>query len=186
MRDFLSSVPSQPEELDITAIVKDLIDTYEQQITKFAFVYVRDWGAAQEITQNVFIKVYEKYHTFEGKSNIKTWIYTITANESKDYLRSMKSKRNIVKRLLTHVTKKSETNTPESIFMEKETSQSLAQKVLSLPLLYREVIILYYYENLSSNEISDMLEVSPSTIRTRLERARKILKDSSERSEYNE
>ncbi|RDI41641.1 RNA polymerase sigma-70 factor (ECF subfamily) [Falsibacillus pallidus] len=164
-----------------TAILENLIDQYETAITQFAFTYVKDWGAAQDITQEVFIKVYGKLESFQQRSSMKTWLFSITANQCKDFLRVQESRKrkltSFIQRVFTH----QEEKTPEDMLQEKHQNASLAQDVLALPVKYREIIILYYYEELNTNEIAALLDQSPSTIRTKLDRARKQLKELNER-----
>ncbi|WP_010677059.1 sigma-70 family RNA polymerase sigma factor [Bacillus timonensis] len=186
MKNVVTHESTVQEEVDPISYIEELIEAYERQITNFVFTYVKDWTTAQEVTQDVFIKVYEKYATFEGRSNIKTWLYTIAANQAKDYLRAQERRKKGLKQLFANMIKKVESDTPESILLANENNQVLADKVLALPVIYREVVILFYYEEMTTPEISELLQVSASTIRTRLDRARKMLKDEHERSEKNE
>ncbi|MGG4166108.1 sigma factor [Rossellomorea vietnamensis] len=56
-------------------LIEDLIDEYEMQVTKLAYLYVKDWSTAQDITQEVFIKAFHALHQFNQHSSYKTWIY---------------------------------------------------------------------------------------------------------------
>ncbi len=167
------------KQLDIhtskDALLEDLIDTYEKDVVKLAFFYVKEWNTAQDISQEVFIAVYHSIDTFEGASSYKTWIYKITANKCKDYLRTSYFKRTVFGiKQETSKTQSTEYST-ESIVVEKENDSQLYNAVLTLSVKYREVIILYYYEELSSEEIAELLGISSSTVRTRLERGRRKL-----------
>lgn len=186
MKNIVTQGSLSPDNADSAAFIEELIDVYERQITNFVYSYVKDWSTAQEVTQDVFIKVYEKHKTFEGRSKVKTWLYTIAANQAKDYLRAQERRKKGLKQLFANILKTMESNTPESILLDNEKNQLLAEKVLALPVIYREVIFLFYYEEMSTIEISELLQVSASTIRTRLDRARKMLKSEQERSEQYE
>ncbi|WP_433745257.1 sigma-70 family RNA polymerase sigma factor [Falsibacillus pallidus] len=164
-----------------TATLENLIDQYEKAITQFAFTYVKDWEAAQDITQEVFIKVYEKLNSFQQRSSMKTWLFSITANQCKDYLRVQESGKRKLTSFIQKVFTQQEERSPEDLIQEKQQNTSLAQDVLCLPVKYREIIILYYYEELNTNEIAALLNQSPSSIRTKLDRARKQLKELNER-----
>ncbi|WP_121680957.1 sigma-70 family RNA polymerase sigma factor [Falsibacillus albus] len=172
-------------ELDAAAMLESLIDQYERAVTQFAYTYVKDWGAAQDISQEVFIKIYEKLDSFQHRSSMKTWIFSITANQCKDYLRSLEGKKRKLSSFVQNIFTQNDEKTPEQIIEEKQSNDSLAQDVLSLPVKYREIIILYYYEELNTNEIASLLDISGSTVRTRLDRARKQLKDLNEGREGN-
>ena len=186
MKNVIQHEINNHQNTDTIYYIEELIHSYERQITNFVFTYVKDWAAAQEITQDVFIKAYEKYATFEGRSNVKTWLYTIAANQAKDYLRARERRKRGIKQLIANMMNKVESDTPESILLTSEHNQMLIEKVFALPIIYREVIILFYYEEMTTSEIGELLQVSASTIRTRLDRARKMLKDNHERSGENE
>ncbi|MFS0862094.1 sigma-70 family RNA polymerase sigma factor [Fredinandcohnia sp. 179-A 10B2 NHS] len=186
MRNVLPDPSIHKHCTDTSTFIEDLINKYERQITNFVYTYVKDWSAAQEITQDVFIKAYEKSYTFEGRSNVKTWLFTIAANQSKDYLRALERRKKGLKYLFSNMITNVEKNTPETIFITNESNQTLAESVLALPVIYREVVILFYYEDLPTKEIGDLLQMSSSTVRTRLNRARQMLKSLDEGSEINE
>ena len=69
-------------------ILRELIDLYAESIKMLAFTYVQNWSTAEDITQDVFIKCYEKMEDFRGDSTYKTWLYKITRNKCIDYLKS--------------------------------------------------------------------------------------------------
>ncbi|MCA1030808.1 sigma-70 family RNA polymerase sigma factor [Bacillus timonensis] len=154
-----------------------LIDIYEQRLTNLSYTYVKDWEQAKDIVQEVFIKVYDKLDTMGEIEYEKTWLFTICANRSKDYLRSIKSKRKMITKVIHTIFTKESNDSPDVLIETSERENDLVKKVLLLPLIYREVIILFYYEELSINEISELLSINSSTIRTRLDRGRKMLKE---------
>ena len=158
------------------AVLEEWIDTYGKSMTGFAYTYLQDWGEAEEVVQEVFITVFEKMDTFEGRASIKTWLYQITANRCKDILRSSYKIRSIVTDNIQLFVKDNHQST-EDEFYQTEDSNQLAQLILSLPIKYREIIILYYYDELNTEEISKLLEVNNSTIRSRLQRGRLMLKE---------
>ena len=67
---------------------EDIMTEHGTDVKRFIFTYVKDWDVASDLTQDVFIKVYNGLHQFENRSSIKTWIFSIAANRSKDYLKS--------------------------------------------------------------------------------------------------
>ena len=149
-------------------IIEWLMNEYGQSVVRLAFTFMKKQQIAEDIAQEVFIKCYQNLDTFRKESSYKTWIYRITVNLCKDRLRSW-SFRNIV--LTELLSKSSITNhTPESEILHVENRQELSTKVLSLPIKYREVIILYYYEEFSYNQISELLGISIQTIKSRLHR----------------
>ena len=153
--------------------IKQLMDTYGNDVLRTSFMYLKDVQKAEDAFQEVFIKVYKKYEGFNGESSEKTWIIKITINVYNDILRS-----SWLKRVL--VTDKTNTQSigsdVESIVMEKDESKQLFDVVTSLKFVYKEIIILYYYQEFDTLEISKILNIAEGTVRSRLYRAREILK----------
>ncbi|WP_421381981.1 sigma-70 family RNA polymerase sigma factor [Bacillus salacetis] len=167
---------------DKVKLLEDLIDQHEKAVTKLAFTYVKDWSAAQDIAQEVFISVYQGLENFKQESTYKTWIYRITVNKCKDLQRSAYFRRNIITDSVGRLFKGKEEN-PADMVIKQEEMQGIAQDVFLLPVKYREVIILYYYQGLSTKEIAVLLDCKSSTVRTRLDRARNKLQAISKRRE---
>ena len=163
-----------------------LIETLERRVLNLAYTYVKDWNTAEDICQEVFIKVYEKLDTFEQKSSIKTWIYSITVNHCKDFLKSKWYKRTFITEVIHRYMKTSKENVTETHLLKNLEKTSLANDVLQLPIKYREVVILHYYEDLTTQEMSVLLNVGNSTIRTRLQWARLMLQQKYEGISKNE
>ncbi|WP_260412623.1 sigma-70 family RNA polymerase sigma factor [Alkalihalobacillus sp. TS-13] len=157
-------------------VLEHMMDQYGEKLTRLAYTYVKDWGKAEDIVQESFVACYTKLDTFRGESSVKTWIYRITINRCHDYHRTWSFKN-------LHFTDKisrwmkGEAQTPEADLIAKDESETLAKQVLTLPLKYREVLLLYYFEELSIQEISMMLLTNESTIKTRLHRGRQLLKE---------
>jgi RNA polymerase sigma factor (sigma-70 family) len=151
-----------------------LMNEYGQSVVRLAFTFLKKEQLAEDVAQEVFIKCYEKLDTFRNESSYKTWIYRITVNLCKDRLRSW-SFRNIV---LTDIfsIKTVHNHTPETELMTLEEKEELSKRVLALPLKYREVIILYYYEELTYSQIAELLDLSIATIKSRIHRGRILLK----------
>ena len=98
----------------------------------------------------------------------------MTVNRSHDYLRSWTHKRIV---LFEKVTGKSEKHTPERAMVENVEKQDLVEALFSLSVTYREVLILYYFEEMTTVEIAKLLDCPEATVRTRLQRARKQLEN---------
>jgi RNA polymerase sigma-70 factor (ECF subfamily) len=164
-------------------IIEHMMDQFGEKLTRLAFTYVKDWGRAEDIVQDVFVTCYTKMDTFRGESSVKTWVYRITINRCHDYHRTW-SFRNLQFTDKISRWMKGDHQTPESNLIAKDEKEALANQVLSLPVKYREILLLYYFEELSVQEISSLLLINESTIKTRLHRGRQMLKEaiSSERS----
>lgn len=161
-----------------------LMDTYGDMITKLSFSYLKDWGKAEDVTQEVFITCYNKFSTFRGESTVKNWLYKIAINKCKDILRSWQFKKVITLNSLLHEHLKNDSKSPEQQIIVQDEKNELVQKVFSLPIRQREIIILYYYEDLKIREISDLLNINPKTVKTRLHRGRVLLKNQLKGGEF--
>jgi RNA polymerase sigma-70 factor, ECF subfamily len=162
------------EENDLEEILEDIMISYGDELTRLAYTYVKDLETAKDIVQSVFLKCYTHLGTFKGDSKLKTWLYRITINKCKDYIRSSYFKR--FKLFDKFTVNKSKTKfTPEDEVINLSTQVEVKKMVLNLPTKYSEVILLYYYEELDINEIADILQVSSNTVKTRLRRGRQNL-----------
>jgi RNA polymerase sigma factor (sigma-70 family) len=151
-----------------------LMNEYGKNVARLAFTYTKQRQLSEDIAQEVFIKCYENLDKFRHESSYKTWVYRITVNLCKDKLRSWSFKNIVLTEFFLKT--KSTNKSPEMELVGLEDKRIISEKILSLPIKYREVIILYYYEEMSYNQISDLLNVSLQTIKSRLHRARLLLK----------
>lgn len=157
-----------------------IMDQYGDRLTKLAYTYTKDWSLAEDIVQDVFITCYREYEKLEKISSYKAWIFRITINKCKDFLRSSFFKRVFVNSdLISH--EKADPLSPEMSTVKASEEEFLSQCVLALPLKYREAILLYYYEGLSIDEISELLKINKNTVKTRLARGRGKIKKLMER-----
>lgn len=162
-------------QLNKEEVLSELMNEYGTQITRLAYSYVKDLAKAEDITQEVFLKCYMKIDSFKGKSSLKTWLNRITINKCKDHLKSG-WKKYIQFELPVFKEPKTRTS-PEDQITKRDEHDELTSYVLQLPIKYREVIILHYFQELSTKEISQLLNLKETSIRTRLRRARNILEE---------
>lgn len=154
--------------------IEKVIEEYGDYLMRVAYLYVKNEATAEDVVQDVFIAFYEKQAQYRGESSLKTYLVRMTVNRCHDHLRSWKHKRVV---LFEKVTGKNSQMTPERQYIEATEKRDLVDVLFTLSVLYREVILLYYYEEMSTVEIADVLNCPESTIRTRLQRARKQLKN---------
>lgn len=158
--------------------IERLIHSYGNEVLKIAYIYLKDKHLAEDIFQEVFVKVYKNYGKFRGKSSEKTWILTITINTCKDALRSSWFKKVF---MFTGAEKHTIDDLPSAEALEDNVIKQMQHKqllthIMNLPSKYKEIILLYYYEHMSTFEISKILKIPEGTVRSRLFRAREILK----------
>ena len=159
-------------------ILTQLMDDYGDMVKKLAYTYVKDMNLAEDITQDVFINCYHNLHIFKENSSYKTWIYRITVNRSKDVLKSNAYKRVLPFKKFNLTSKE---KSPELSVIDKSTYNSVADSLLVVPSKYREILYLFYYEELKMIEISEITSLKEATIKTRLRRGKQLLKKELER-----
>ena len=138
------------------------IDKYSVTLIKLIFTYVKSLHEAEDIAQEVFLAYFQNSPSFEGQEHEKAWLIRVAINKSKNYLKSgfFKSLNPI----------------PEDLSYLPKKEEELIDAVLSLDLKYRTPIHLYYYEGYTAAEVGELLGLKPSTVQTRLARAREKLK----------
>ncbi|MDA1816564.1 sigma-70 family RNA polymerase sigma factor [Bacillus cereus] len=156
-------------------LIDEIMNKYGQEVLQFVYSYVNNKEVAEDVTQDIFVKCYKSLHTYKGNSNLKTWLWRIAINHCKDYLKSWYNKKVIVTEDdFTYM--ESQKESVEQIVIQNAEDSRLASAVMSLPIKYREVIYLFYYEELSIKEIATVIEVKGNTIKTRLKKAKELLK----------
>lgn len=146
-----------------------LMDTYGLEMTKLAYTYVKSWSTAQDIVQDVFVKAYHHFDQREKLHSVKGWLIRLTINQAKDYLKST-----WFRRVIGH--RAEQTVQPPHVHEDSASFLSeLSEAVMKLKQEYREVIFLFYYEDLTVRDMSDVLKVKEATLHSRLRRAKMIL-----------
>lgn len=156
------------------------IETYASNLTRIAYTYVRDWAASQDLVQDSFITAYEKMEQLRNPIEPFPWLAQITINKCK--MAQRKFWREIVMSLLPDRMGAS----AEQTYFRLAEDQTLYDSVLSLPEVFREPIILFYFEDLSVDEISRILGIRKGTVKSRLSRGRKKISNLWEERNYGE
>lgn len=165
-------------------LLEKAMKEYGDQLARLAYAYVKEEEIAKDLVQNTFIKCYTKITSFRHESTIKTWLYRITINECKDYLKSWSYKKSRMMEFY-YGNKSSAISTEEEALKKWEIGR-VKNSIFTLPPKYREIIFLYYYEELTMEEIADLLGLPLSTVKSRITRGRVRLKQEMERSEIHE
>lgn len=161
-----------------------LIDKYEKMVYNLAFRMFNNISDAEDITQEVFLKIYRNIEKCAGKSSIKTWVYTITYNTCIDEIRKRKGKKDISFDMEIEGEENdfsfeiaSNEPTPEQALMQKEGLLDIEQAINSLNEQNRTIVYLRDIKGLSYNDISTITGLNVGTVKSRLNRARNILKN---------
>lgn len=143
--------------------INELIEEYSNMVLQIAFQNLFNKSDAEDITQEVFIKLIKNIHKLKNYEHIKAWLIRVTINLCKDYNKSYWNKNT--------------TSLDEEIKYFDEDNQSIFQELSKLNPEYRNIIYLYYYQGYKIAEISDILSMNQNTISSYLTRARKELKN---------
>lgn len=154
--------------------IETLMRQYGNDVLRTAYMYVKDIHTAEDIFQDVFIKVNQKLSTFEGKSSIKTWIIRITINTCKDYLKSAWNRRVVPMMEYQEDAIISESDYDD--VEKQDTKELIKNSVLSLPAKYKDMVLCVYFQEMTITQAAEVLNIAEGTAKSRLSRARVKLK----------
>lgn len=160
------------------AAFEELVAKYQSKVFSMALSFTRNREAADDLAQEIFLKAYLALPRFHGKSEFGTWLYRISINHIRDFLRKKGRAKEI-----------SLDDVPEISFSDREQTEKAEQEretearrtlvqtfVRSLPEKYRVIVTLRDIQGLAYEEISRILKLSPGTVDSRLHRARRMLR----------
>lgn len=147
-----------------------------------ALNYVQNIEDAEEITQDVFLKVHESLASFKKNSTIKTWIYRITINQSLDFLKKKKSKKRFYifgkkSQNEFEISNVSNFEHPGLLLEQQEDVKILFSIINTLPENQKTAFILSKFDGISNSEISEIMNLSISAVESLVFRAKKELKE---------
>jgi RNA polymerase sigma-70 factor (ECF subfamily) len=170
---------------DSTAVA-ELASTYGPRIQQLAFRYVKNWEDAEEVAQDVLLKVYRKIEAFRGDAALSSWIYRITFNTAMSRLRSARLGRH-TELQVPGTSRDDGDSAPQETadwssladdhVLRGEMRRRLVSALKHLPTVYRVPVILRDIHGLSTEEASAVLRVKPQTLKSRLHRGRLILRE---------
>jgi len=156
---------------------RDLVKRYERYILNLVYRTIGDTNEAEDIAQEVFIKVYKSIRSFKGESKFSTWISKITVNLCMDKLREkVKNKEKNIGEEAWNLFSQPESFNPEIMAERHELQETIKKAIESLPDELRVVFALRELESFSYNEIGEMLSIPIGTVESRLYRARMKLR----------
>ncbi|MFD0961861.1 RNA polymerase sigma factor [Paenibacillus chungangensis] len=163
-----------------------LMKQYGNAVMRTAALLLKDGHLAQDVSQEVFLKAYERIGQYRGEGSLRAWLLQITVNQCRGRMRRASWKR-LLFRSFTDERKPDEAVESGNGLSDSQAALepgsprqirelSLRQEIGKLELAYREVVVLYYYDELSVKEIADVLQLSEPNVKSRLHRARQALK----------
>lgn len=157
--------------MDTDNIIEDLYHKHARNIQRLCYLYLGDVAASEDAMQETFLKAYEKYPLFRGNSDIRTWLTRIAINTCKDMQRREARKKVFPAAEIPEDTQKL-ANIPEHLLKKMMVSEAICK----LPRELREVVILFYYQELTTGTIAAILHIPRTTVEFRLKKARGELK----------
>ena len=158
--------------------VETLYQKYSDMVFRLGVVYMKGEQEAYDIVQEVFLKLLRHPREFRDENHEKAWILRVAINCCKDQLKSCWRKKNLPWEVYQEQAEQSLQGNVGDHGEDSETKQMVLEAVQNLPDLYKEVIFLFYYEEYSTEEIARLLHKNASTVRSRLQKARELLKES--------
>ncbi|MCK9554369.1 sigma-70 family RNA polymerase sigma factor [bacterium] len=170
-------------DISNTVNIEDIFRKYNRRIYALALSIIKDAKEAEDIVQDVFLKIIRKIDTFKGKSDISTWIYRITYNEALTHLREKTKLRSInyADDNQHGITKNSEGLSvnwplmPDELSEQNELKESIDKAIARLPIKYRVILLLRSVEGFSVKETAGILKIKENSVKSRLHRARLII-----------
>ncbi len=165
----------------------EIASKYGQKIFQLALRYLRNHEDAEEVVQDVLLKVFRKIDAFRGDAALSSWIYRITFNTAMSRMRSLKSTRHAeVSEIEIGTAANGDASTAfdppdcadlaDTALLRSQLRERLAAAVVELPAIYREPVILRDFNGLSTEEASAKLQIKDQTLKSRLHRGRMILR----------
>jgi RNA polymerase sigma-70 factor, ECF subfamily len=167
------------QENDDKELFGFLIDRYDKKIISYGRKFLKDKQDIEDIVQNIFIKVFVNIQSFDLDKKFSSWIYRIAHNEFVNELRKNQRKFFSLDFDLFLPRFGTDENFDNKIdeIDKGEFHELLEKKLYELDIKYREALILYFYEEMSYKEISEIMQIPVSTVGIRINRAKKILKN---------
>ncbi len=148
-----------------------IMERYQDKLLRYASNLVKDEDKAADIVQAAFIKAYINLNGFDTKKKFSSWVYRIVHNEAINFIEKFKKEIAIPE----NIDFKSEEDI-EKNFEQKETIIKVQECLKKMPVMYAEPLTLYYIEEKSYKDISDILRIPMGTVATRISQAKILMK----------
>ncbi len=156
----------------------EIVKRYQQKLYRYLRYLTNRPSEAEDLLQDVFIKTYRNLFSFDTKKKFSSWIYRIAHNEGINFAKKVSKRKEIPLEDLGEIDFSSgrENNDLENILVKEEIRKKVKECLDELIIKYREVLILYYFEEKSYREISDILGIPTNTVGTLIFRGKRIVK----------
>lgn len=158
----------------------ELVDRYQTRLLNFVYRTIGDRDRAEDLVQEVFIRVHRHLHRFDRSKKFSTWIYTIASNLSKNELRNRSRNPLVYFQAMRPANEEDDrplqfedpTSRPDDMYRKRHLKELVEQTVAALPEHHRQVFVLRELEGKSYEEIADITACNLGTVKSRLNRAR--------------
>ena len=152
---------------------RDLFKAYYQKLVIHAYRYIRDTHVAENVVEDVLLKIWNNRKKWHISSSVKAYLYQAVRNHSLNYLKRLKHEQDIIVNITLSV---HSIETPEDRFIEEEMLEQIQQAISELPNRSRSVFIMSRYDDLKYSEIAEILDISVGTVETYMVRALRFLR----------
>jgi RNA polymerase sigma-70 factor (ECF subfamily) len=174
--DVDQEIVAQCRDGDREAFAK-LVQKYQSRVLTLAARILDNRSEAEDVAQDIFVKVFQSLHEFRGASRFSTWLYRITVNHCLNYIRRRtRQQQTLITAEPEDWRQESLTSNPHKTLEQKERWALVQAKLQMLSPEYRTILLLRDFEGLSYEEIADVLQLEGGTVKSRLHRARMELK----------
>jgi RNA polymerase sigma-70 factor (ECF subfamily) len=153
-----------------THLFAKIIDRYERPVYNLMFRYCRSEEEAADLSQDVFLRVYDRLSSFNGSRRFFPWLYTLAVNRANDWHRRHSSNRKKLDELRWEIPETEVDSGQESRMLDQEEVDNLYKALDQLPDVTREMIMLRYRQELPVFELADIFKVSESAVKMRIAR----------------
>lgn len=151
-----------------------LLKRYKNLVFATVYKILGDYEESLDLSQEIFVKIYKNLHKYSPNHKFSTWVITISTNHTIDFCRKKRPETVPLEDSEFYL---SHTPSAENSYIAAERSSAINKALLSLPDKYLTPMIMYHREGLKYNEISEALGIPLSTVKNRIYRARKQLKE---------
>ena len=155
------------EEQTLDKEIDRIVNTWQSTLLRICYIHLQDHTLAEDAVQETLIKAFRNWDSFRKESSEQTWLIRIAINTCKDIQRC-----NWFHRINHKITPEM---LPEATIQPNEENLDLTLAVMNLPIKFHEAIILYYYQDMNTVEISNVLGITQSSVSNRLKRGRELL-----------
>jgi RNA polymerase sigma-70 factor (ECF subfamily) len=153
---------------------EEIVRTHRRKVFNVAYKFVGKHDEAEDLTQDIFLKIFKALDTFDRRANFQTWLISVSRNLCIDHYRSVRKERETIDRDVDagELTPASATGSPMAALEQRDRVALLRQALAELPETLRTAVVLRDLQELSYQEIADQLHLPEGTVKSRINRGR--------------